>query len=64
MLRLTLRQREMLIDKVPDLANLGAAGLVFGQAFMESFSVVVGLAGVLMWVMGVGFAAFIGRRDA
>jgi len=64
MLRLTERQREMFIDKLPDLANLVAAGLVFGQLLMDRFSVAIGLLGVLVWAMGIGLAAFIGRRGA
>lgn len=63
MLRLTERQRGMFIDKLPDLANLAAAGLVFGQVLMGEFSVAIGLAGVLVWIAGIGVAALIGRSD-
>lgn len=65
MLRLKVRQRELLIDKVPDLANLAMAGLVFGQFLSaEAFSFQIALSGVIVWVAGIGFAAFIARRDA
>jgi hypothetical protein len=64
MLRLTERQREMFVDKLPDLANLAAAGLVFGQLLMGGFSVAIGLAGVLVWATGMGIAAALGRRGA
>jgi len=63
MLRLTERQREMFVDKLPDLGNLAAAGLIFGQLLMERFSLVVALAGGFLWATFVGFGAFIGRRD-
>lgn len=64
MLRLTARQREMLIDKLPDLANLAAAGLVFGQ-FLGSESVSLGVAvgGLLLWLGAMGSAAFIARSN-
>jgi hypothetical protein len=63
MLRLTERQREMFVAKLPDLGNLAAAGLVFGQLLMERFSLAVALAGLFLWVTFVSSAAFIGRRE-
>jgi hypothetical protein len=64
MLRLTERQREMFVDKLPDLGNLAAAGLIFGQLLMERSSLAVALMGGLLWLTSVGFAAFIGRSDS
>ena len=32
MLRLKREQRQLLADKLPDVANVAAGGLVFGQA--------------------------------
>jgi len=64
MLRLTERQREMFIDKLPDLGNLAAAGLIFGQVLMERFSLAVALIGGLLWLTLVSFAAVIGRRHS
>jgi 1,4-dihydroxy-2-naphthoate octaprenyltransferase len=49
MLRLKPRQRDLLIEKVPDVANLGAGSLVFGQILTgQTFS--------LGWaVLGIAF---------
>ena len=50
MLRLTSRQRDVLIEKVPDVANLGFASLVFGQALSDQpFSLWWALVGLLFW---------------
>ena len=50
MLRLKPRQREVLIEKWPDLANLALAGLVFGQFLSaEPFSLPVALGGLAIW---------------
>ena len=57
MLRLNVRQRAMLVEKVPDLANLAMAGLVFGQFLgAEAFSIRVALGGVVVWITGTVFA--------
>ena len=57
MLRLNVRQRTMLVEKVPDLANLAMAGLVFGQFLgTEAFSIRVALGGVVVWIIGTVFA--------
>ena len=51
MLRLTQRQRELLLDKWPDLANLAVAGLVFGQFLgTEPFSWRLAVGGLLVWM--------------
>jgi hypothetical protein len=54
MLRLKLRQRDLLIEKVPDVANLTAASTFFGQLLTDRpFSLAVALTGVaasiLLW---------------
>lgn len=52
MLRLTERRRVVLAEKFGDLANYAVAALVFGQAVGEgSFSLVTGIAGVLIWLL-------------
>jgi len=57
MLRLTVRQRGLLIEKLPDLANLAMAGLVFGQFLgAQEFSVATGLGGLSLWILGMGLA--------
>ena len=51
MLRLKPRQREVLIEKVPDAANLAAGSMFFGQFLTDRpFSVVLGLTGITAWV--------------
>jgi hypothetical protein len=57
---LTERQREIFVDKLPDLANLAVAGLVFGQLLMEGFSVPIAVAGVCVCVTAMAFAVVIG----
>ena len=63
MLRLTPEQRRMLVDKLPDLANVAVAALVFGQLLSDGpFSGRVALIGGAMWFALVGFAFFLGGR--
>ena len=50
MLRFNQRQRDVLIDKLPDLANVIAGALTFGQALSgEPFSAPVALTGIALW---------------
>jgi len=50
MVRLRRRQRAVLVEKIPDLANLGAGSLIFGQALSgEPFSLPWTLLGILLW---------------
>lgn len=57
MLRLSQKQRRLLSDKVPDLANLVAGALVFGQFVdPESFSADLMVFGVTVWTLLTGFA--------
>ena len=49
MLRLKPRQRALIVEKVPDLANIGAGVLVFGQfAGEEPLSVWFVLLGIAL----------------
>ena len=50
MVRLSAAQRAVLSDKLPDLANVVAAGLVVGQAFADSPSVWLLVTGFVVWV--------------
>ena len=55
MLRLKPRQRGVLVEKTPDMANLALAGLVFGQFLRpEPFSLPVALGGLFIWIVGMG----------
>jgi cation transporter-like permease len=50
MLRLRPSQRSLLAEKTWDLANLAAGALVFGQFLADRFSVLLAVAGLLVWV--------------
>ncbi len=51
MLRLKCEQRQLLADKLPDVANVAAGGLVFGQALsQERFSVAMAALGFATWL--------------
>jgi hypothetical protein len=55
MLRLKPKQREVLVDKVPDVANLVAASTFFGQFLMDRpFSAWLAVGGIttsmLLWI--------------
>jgi hypothetical protein len=65
MVRFTRGRRELLAEKFADLANFAVAGLVFGQAVgQETFSPMVGLAGMGLWLVFLAFAfAFKGGRQ-
>ena len=64
MVGLTLEQRRMLIDKLPDAANLALGALVFGQFLQERlFSRWLAAAGVAIWLGLLGWAIFLGRGE-
>jgi len=51
MLRFNPRQRELFVDKIPDVANVAAASMFFGQFLSDRpFSVWLGLAGLFAWL--------------
>ena len=57
MLRLKAAQRLMLVDKVPDFANLVIGALFLGQFLSDRpFSLVLALFGVAAWTALTGFA--------
>ena len=57
MVRLTARQRDALGETVRDLANYGAAALVFGQFVREgTVSWPMAVAGIVIWLGLVTFA--------
>jgi hypothetical protein len=59
MLRLKPRQRAVLVEKVPDLANIGAGVLVFGQFVTEPTSVWLALGGVVLWAILIGLTLLV-----
>ena len=61
MLRLKLWQREILADKVSDLANIGAGLFVFGQFVgQQPWSPPLLVSGVAIWAALVAFALVVG----
>jgi hypothetical protein len=59
MLKLTTSQRAVLVEKLPDVANVAAGAMVFGQLLGgQDFSIIAALAGAGIWlfVMGVSLA--------
>ena len=62
MIGLSSEQRGMLIDKLPDTANLVLGALVFGQFLSDRpFSIEVALIGIAGWFVLVGWAFLVGR---
>jgi len=60
MIRLTEAQRTLVTDKVPDLANLAAGALIFGQFLAERpFSLTVALLGIALWIFFMGCAGVV-----
>lgn len=51
MVRLTRKQRQLLVDKLLDAANLALGAMVFGQFLSDrSFSLALALTGFITWV--------------
>ena len=57
MLDFSERQRGVLIQAIPAVANLGVGALVFGQFLrQEPFSLRLALAGIALWFVIIGVA--------
>jgi Na+-transporting methylmalonyl-CoA/oxaloacetate decarboxylase beta subunit len=57
MLLLNRTQRAMLVDKLPDVANLAIGALSFGQFLADRpFSLTLGLCGLAIWVVLMAWA--------
>lgn len=64
MVGLTREQRRMLIDKLPDAANLALGALVFGQFLGDRpFSAAVAVLGVVTWAAFLGGAFILGGES-
>ena len=64
MLRLRKTQRAILVEKIPDLANLAAAGLIFGQFVSgQRFSIAIAVVGVLTWAGMIVWTLIIARDE-
>ena len=56
MLRLDQSQRRVLVDKLPDAANMAAGALFFGQFLAgQPFSLAPGLSGIGAWIALMGW---------
>ena len=63
MVGLTTEQRRMLIDKLPDAANLALGALVFGQFLQDRpFSRQLAAFGVAVWLGLLAWALLLGRE--
>ena len=52
MLRLNRRQRDVLVEKMPDVANLVAASTFLGQLLTDPpFSIRLAIAGIATWTL-------------
>ncbi len=63
MLHLNERQRAVLIEALPDTANVTAGGLLFGQFVSDRpFSVLLALVGLASWAALLVLSLFLSRR--
>ena len=64
MLRLRSRQRTVLLEKLPDVANLGIGALLFGQFVSnQPFSPWLGLSGFVIWIALMAIPLLIAGED-
>ena len=64
MLRLRPRQRTVLLEKLPDVANLGVGALLFGQFVSnQPFSLRLALSGGVIWMAFMAITRSIARED-
>ena len=64
MIRLTRDERAVLLDKVPDLANLAAGTAVFGQLLRdEPFSLALASGGFALWAALMTITFIVARID-
>ncbi len=61
MVGLTTEPRGMLVDKLPDAANLALGALVFGQYLGDKpFSIGIAILGIVTWAGLLGYAFVLG----
>ena len=64
MLGLSTRQRSVLVEKLPDIANVAAGALVFGQFLGDrGYSLVLALYGVATWSALTGFTLLLAKGN-
>ena len=49
----------MLADKLPDLGNLAAGALAFGQALTPDVSIVAAVSGLVLWAACMAMSTYI-----
>ena len=65
MVRLTPRQRDVMVEKMPDVANVIAGSMFFGQFLTERpFSLVLAILGMILCVLLWVFTLFLARGEA
>ncbi len=65
MLRLKRAQRAVVVDKIPDFANVAAAALVFGQAFSDqAFSGWLAVLGLTIWIVVMTLAVVVAAEES
>jgi hypothetical protein len=64
MLKLTTSQRAVLVEKLPDVANVAAGAMVFGQLLAgQDFSIMAALAGAGIWLFVMGVSLALAGKD-
>ncbi len=64
MLELNREQRRVLVDKLPDAANVAAGALVFGQLLSDHpFSLGLAALGVALWALLFACSVALARRS-
>ncbi len=64
MLELNNRQRTVLIDKLPDAANIAVGALFFGQFLSGTgFSFARAIVGLVLWAALVGWSVLLAREE-
>lgn len=54
----------MLVDKLPDAANLALGAMVFGQFLQDRpFSRWLAMVGIVIWLGLLGWALFLGQEN-
>jgi hypothetical protein len=65
MLLLKPRQRAIMVEKLPDFANIGAGVLVFGEFVGEGrLSIFSALAGAGLWLVLFGWAVLLAGDES
>ena len=65
MVVLSSRQRAVLVEKLPDIANVAAGALVFGQFLGDRpYSLALALYGVGIWSALMGFVLLLAMENS